>query len=182
MNLSLGATTPVEHRADNYSWSITYYYGFLLFAIPPGKSYTSFEKLFFPFGENVWFVICGLFLSAVIIIFILKMSVRKNRDFVIGKFNNMPFFNMVDICLGGTVPMHSLPTRNFARTLVMIWLLSTLVLRNAYQGILFDNLRSHQRKMPYFHLNELYNSNLTLYLPQAFYQMFADNQPKYRYK
>lgn len=99
---------------------------------------------------------------------------RKKRDFLVGPANNMPFFNMVNICLGGTITIHDIPLRNFARSMLMIWLLATLVLRNAYQGKLFDNLRSHQRMAPFYHLNELYESNLKLYLYESFYQNVAN--------
>lgn len=81
---------------------------------------------------------------------------------------------MINICLGGSVSLSNIPARNFARTMLMIWLISTLVLRNAYQGKLFDNLRSNQQMAPYFELDELYGSNLKLYLYESFYQNIAD--------
>lgn len=52
------------------------------------------------------------------------------------------------------------------------------VLRNAYQGSLFDNLRGDQRMAPYFQLQTLYASNLHLHLLESFYQNIVDIFPR----
>lgn len=154
--------------------SFAYFYGSLLYAIPTGKAYSSFEKLFFPFKYIIWTCIASMFVIASLVLIILKSAQRSKRDFFIGSSNNMPFFNMVNICLGGTISFHNMPKRNFARTILMIWLISTLVLRNAYQGKLYDNLRKSQRQAPFFQLGELYASNLKLYLYESFFQNIAN--------
>lgn len=157
--------------------SFAYFYGSLVYGIPAGRPYSSFEKLFFPFRIWIWILISMLFLVAAALLIVLKLMPQKNRNFLLGNVTKMPFFNMVNICLGGTVSFKDIPGRIFARTLLMIWLLATLVLRNAYQGKLFDNLRSNQRKLPYFYLNELYASDLDLYLYESFYQNIYDAIP-----
>ncbi|XP_055325489.1 uncharacterized protein LOC129579433 [Sitodiplosis mosellana] len=161
-NFTVGATVVAESRARIYSMTFAHFYGSLIFAIPPGRPYTSFEKLSFPFKMRVWACICVLFLIAAIVIVILKLSSKEKRDFFFGKSNNMPIFNMVSHCFGGTTTFIAMPVRNFARTLLMIWLLTTLVLRNAYQGKLYDNLRGNQRMAPYFYIDDLFQSNLKL--------------------
>lgn len=170
----MGAIILAASRAERFSMSFAHFYGLLLFAIPPGRPYTSFEKLFFPFKIGVWSCICILFLIAATVIMILKLIPKKKRDFLMGKSNDMPFFNMMNICLGGTINFRDISGRNFARTFLLIWLMFTLIMRNAYQGKLFDNLRSSQRKAPLFKLDELYKSNLKLYLYESFYQNMAD--------
>lgn len=120
---------------------------------------------------------CVLFVLAVIIMFVLKLIPTQNRDFIVGKSNNTPFFNMIYIYLGGAITLDRVPVRNFARTIFLIWLLFSLVIRNAYQGKLFDNLRSKQRMAPLFRLNDLFQSDLRLYLMESFYQNVADILP-----
>lgn len=154
----------------------------MLYAIPPGKSYTALEKLFFPFHIRVWICSCVTIVIAMVVIIMLKLTPRTYRYFVIGKSNDMPFFNMLNVCLGGTISAHNSPSRNFARSVLLIWLLSTLILRNAYQGKLFHNLRSNQHNLPYFRLDELYESDMKLYLPDAYYQIVADIIPKYKHR
>lgn len=131
--------------AQNFSISNAYIYPSLLYAIPPGRKFTALEKLYFPFALTVWLYISALFVIAAVLCVILKLIEKKKRDFFVGKSNSMPFFNMVVVSLGGTISINHLPMRSFARTMLLIWLISTLILRNAYQGKLFDYLRGDQR-------------------------------------
>lgn len=173
----MGATIVATNRAELYSMSFAHFYGSLLYAIPSGIPYTSLEKLFFPFNTSVWMYIGVLFVVAIAIMLIFKMLPENSRDFVFGKSNDTPFFNMMNIFLGGSVTLNKMPVRNFARTIFLIWLLFSLVVRNAYQGKLFDNLRSNQRKAPLFLLKDLYESNLRIYLYESFYQNLVDFLP-----
>lgn len=176
-NFTFGATVIAASRAEKYSMAFAHYYGSLLFAIPNGRPYTSFEKLFFPFKMSVWICICILFAIASIVIAALKLASRSKRDFFMGKSNDMPFFNMISICFGGAIPFNEIPIRNFARTILIIWLFFTLILRNAFQGKLYDNLRSSQRMAPLLNLNELYESSYTLYLYESFFQNIVETLP-----
>lgn len=72
----------------------------MLFAIPPGKRYSSLEKLFFPFNITVWMYILGTFLAMAVIIVTLKLISKSKRDFVIGRNNDAPFLNLFATCLG----------------------------------------------------------------------------------
>lgn len=126
-NLTLGSIIVAATRAEKYEMTQAYFYGSLLYAIPYGKPYGSFEKLFFPFRYRIWILLCALYSIAAIILLILKLTAQKNRDFLVGASNNMPFFNMVNICFGGAVSFNEMPLRTFARTMLMMWLLSTLV-------------------------------------------------------
>lgn len=178
VNLTMGAIIISESRFIEYSASFPSFYGSLGFAIPPGKPYSSFEKLFLPFQITIWSCICTLFVIASITITALKFAPKNNRNFLIGKSNDMPFFTMVNIFLGGAINSYRIPVRNFARTLLTIWLLSSLILRNAYQGMLFDSLRGDQRKAPLYYLDDIYKSDVDLYIYESFYQNILDMLPE----
>lgn len=181
-NLSIGALTILPITAEKFSISTAYIYPSLLYAIPPGRQYTSLEKLYFPFAITVWLCISLLFLCSAIVCILLKLTEKNTRDFFVGKLNNMPLFNMVNICLGGTITVHHIPTRNFARTLFIIWIISTLILRNAYQGKLFGYLSGDQRMAPLFNLDDLYKSDLELHVFDSFYQNILDNFPELEHR
>lgn len=126
-NVTLGAIIMAATRAEKYEMTQAYFYGSLLYAIPNGKPYGSFEKLFFPFRYKIWILLATVFAIAAMILLLLKLTAQKKRDFLVGASNNMPFFNMVNICLGGTMTFIEMPLRTFARAMLMMWLLSSLV-------------------------------------------------------
>ncbi len=111
----------------------------LLWVIPPGRHYTSFEKLFQPFDLFVWICFLLIFLAAIIAVFILKGRPKIVRNFILGRDVRTPILNLIGLSLGVTA--FKVPGRNFARTLLMIYILYMLVLRTAYQGALFKSLQ-----------------------------------------
>lgn len=131
--------------------------------IPPGKPYTSFEKLFFPYRKDVWIWICTFFLAMAIWILVLKCISKEKCYFVIGLKNDAPILNLFAIILGGSMTTSQLPRRNFARTILGIILLTTLVLRNAYLGNLFNFLRTQKRMEPLYYQRNIYDSDVTIY-------------------
>lgn len=133
-NLTVGAIILTTNRAKIYSRSYTHFYGSLLYAIPNGRPYSSLEKLVFPFRYKIWSLIGLVFLIAVVVMFILKLMPKNKREFVVGK-STSPIFNMISIFLGGAINLYKVPVRNFARTIFLMWLFFSLVVRNAYQVI-----------------------------------------------
>lgn len=135
-----------------------------MFVIPRGKPYSSLEKLFFPFKMTVWICVCSCLLIVVIAIVILKLTPKEKRDFVIGRNNDAPFFSLITIFLGGSTTNYQLPRRNFARTILGILLLSTLILRNAYLGNLFNFLRLQKRMEPLYYKQKIFDSDVTIFM------------------
>lgn len=139
----------------------------MLYVIPPGRPYTSFEKLFFPFKMDVWIGVCSLFLFIVILTVALKSISKKKYDFVLGCNNDAPFLNIFSVVLGGSITTHQLPNRNFARSMLVILLVATLILRNAYLGCVFDFLLTQKRMEPLFYIKDIYASDVPIYSPKG---------------
>lgn len=169
-------------RAKKFSYSIPYFYDSLIFAIPPAKAYSSLEKLFFPFKTTVWWCICASFVVVSIIILILKSISKSKRDFVFGRNNDAPFFNLISTCLGGVITEYQLPRRNFARTIVGIVLLTTLILRNAYLGNLFNFLRMQKRMEPLYYIQDIFESDVTLFVPEVLCEKYQVEFPSIRHR
>ena len=74
---------------------------------------------------------------------------------------------MVEVFLGGTLKEQTLPTKNFARTLLMIFILYSLIIRTVYQGSLVRNLQSENRKPSVTNIDEMIEKGYTLYLKAA---------------
>lgn len=166
---------------EEFSVSAPFVYTSIVYVIPPGEPYSHLEKLFSPFDMYIWTCICILLMVASFIIVFLKLVPKNVRAFVVGRTNSMPYFNLIGVFLGGSLTLYQCPTRNFARAILLIWLLSTLILRNSYSGKLFDHLCSNQRKPPFYKLTELYQSHLKLFVYPSAYNTTSEIVSKNRY-
>lgn len=158
-----------------FAISFPYYYATLLFAVPPGKPYTSLEKIFFPFEYLVWTSICGVFIAAVALICQLKFTQATRRQFVLGAKNDSPLINMISIFLGGSVD--HVPGRNFARTILLIWMSMSLILRSAYQGRLYHFIRTDQRSSTMNDLAAIVESDYKIYTTPKFHNFVIKKLP-----
>lgn len=86
---------------------------------------------------------------------------------MIGRNNDAPFLNLIYIGLGGAMTEYQLPRRNFARSILGILLLTTLILRNAYLGHLFNFMTTQKRMQPLYYIHDIIESNVTIFIPAA---------------
>lgn len=179
MNASIGAILLNLDRFEKYSLTYPYFYGSLVFAIPYGKPYTPLEILFLPFKYRIWICLFVILLATLIVVGLIKTKwFIAYRSFIVGPYNNLPFLNMLAICLGNY--MSHTPRLNFARTLVTIWLLMSLILKAAYQSKSFYFMQTIPRASPLYSLDSVYDSKLDLYLWPSLFQSFYDSFPMKR--
>lgn len=116
------------------------------FIIPSGQELSSFEKLAYPFEFSVWAMVLICFLIGFIVIFTVNCRQKVVQHFVLGPVAN-PYYNMLVALLGGA--QNVLPKTNFARFLLMMFLMYSLVMRTLYQGAFYELLRSnkHHKKL-----------------------------------
>lgn len=108
--------------------------------IPPGKEYTTFEHLMYPFSLTSWIMILTAYCIGAFVIFIVKFCSQTVQNFVFGTGVKNPCMNLYIAYFGGAQKV--LPKRNFARFLLALYLLYTLVIRTLYQGSYYQFLRS----------------------------------------
>lgn len=174
----MGAIGHTEKRLEDFTASFPYGYVNLLFAIPKGIPYSSFEKLFFPFNIVIWWLICACFIFGFGLFIYLRLIKTKIRDLIVGTNNSTPFLNMINIFLGG--PLNILPKSITALKLFIIWLLTSLILRTAYQGHLFGMLQSDKTSPRINTLVKLNQSNFLIYTTAAFYNTIQRSMPEFR--
>lgn len=134
----------------------------LVLVVPPGEEYGEIEKFTRPFNIKVWLSIFLLFSIAGVITMIIKNSSSKVYNFVVGRGVKTPFHNVVAVTFGA--PQHKLPGRNFARFILMSFILYCLILRSAYQGGVYNFMKSNERKPPIASLNEMMDKNVKFYM------------------
>lgn len=68
---------------------------------------------------------------------------------------------MINILLGGA--MHKLPGRNFARFILALFTLYAIIIRNSYQGALFNFMRMDEHPQEVESLNDMLINNFEFY-------------------
>jgi len=129
------------------------------FAVPLGEPYSDLEKMFMMFDWEVWVAIGSTLLMALVVIQIIKFMSKKVQNFVFGRNIKTPTMNMIEIFLCGA--QVRVPGRNFARFLLMLFIIWCLIIRTCYQSKLFEFLQADLRRPGIKTLEELYESNLT---------------------
>ena len=130
-------------RLNFFDNSYPYKSDSIIFILPPGRDFTSLEKLIFPFSVTLWIVIWLCLIFGFVLIFLIRFQSKSLQSFVFGTKVIDPYLNMIAGIFGGSQPV--LPRRNFARFLLTLFLLSSLVIRTLYQASYFKFLRTNQR-------------------------------------
>lgn len=161
-DLTLGMYTITYLRKQYMTSSDLYYSVPFILIVPPGSPFTSFEKLFRPFQGLVWILLALVFTIAFIVIVLVKFQTHSLREFIFGSRNRSPFLNVLIAFVGGSQTI--LPQRNFARTLLMIYLIFCLVKRTLYQGALFQFLQRDDRHSEIQSIDELVGKEFDVYM------------------
>ncbi|KAM7343108.1 uncharacterized protein ACRADG_010255 [Cochliomyia hominivorax] len=143
-HIAIGGFSTIQNNSDKYSISFVYHSTPYVFVVRSGLSFGPIKQLLNPFSTKLWASLLIFFLLSFIFAKTVQMK-PKLSDFILGPKNRKPIGSMLAIFFGVSIPSEIVPTRNFARFLLMGWLLLSFVLRNAYQGKMFDSLRFSKR-------------------------------------
>jgi hypothetical protein len=166
LNLKLDRTLIMD-------FSFGYYLETLIFVIPKGEPFSAFSKLLRPFDNFIWISLLLIILICIVIIALLSLQPRKIRSFVYGEKVDNPFLNVLIAMYGGS--QTKLPTYNFARSLLIMFLLFCLVLRSLYQGALFQFLQANDNQPEVGSIAEMAENNFKFYLIPSYDDMTKNN-------
>lgn len=105
---------------------------FETFATTPAESYTSYEKMSFPFDDPTWQCLGATMILALTAIFIIDRTPEWVQDIFYGKRIRNASINLIGLFFG--IGQIRLPENNFSRILLMNFSLFFFVLNSAYQG------------------------------------------------
>lgn len=115
----------------------------MAFFIPPGEPRAQIEKMFLMFDWEVWVAIALTFaISLVTIQVINRMSIRA-QNLVFGSNIRAPTLNLFEIFLCGG--QYRVPIGSFARFLLMLFLVWSIIIRTCYQSMLYQYLQADMR-------------------------------------
>lgn len=140
----------------------------IVLVIPPGRLYSPLEKLLQPFDLIIWILLLTTFFIGLIVILIVNYKMSGFKSFIFGHSVKTPIMNMVSIIFGN--PQMKMPNRNFARYILMLFLLFCLIYRNVYQGALYIFLQSEGRHAEIQTIDEMIAKNFNYY----FYDSYSD--------
>lgn len=144
INSTIGYYTLSQMKFQLLSASNAYYTSSLAWMVPPGSELTSLNIIIKPFDLGLWILVIAVFLISMLVVVFIKKSPLTKRNFIIGKNVSSPSLNILNICLGG--PLVRIPTRNFARTLLCIFMLCCITIRCSYQGALFKFMKMNPKE------------------------------------
>lgn len=153
--------------------SIPYTSDPIVLVIPPGRLYTPLEKLLQPFDLIIWISLLTTFLIGLNVILIINYKMTKFKSFIFGVDIKTPVLNMVSIIFG--ISQWKLPGGNFARYILMLFLLFCLVYRSVYQGAIYIFLQSDGRHPEIKTIDEMISNNFDFYLYES-YSDFIHNE------
>lgn len=149
-------------RNKYFDSSYPFYVTPMVFVIPPGRPFTPIEKLFQPFNQFVWLALVIVNLIALAVIVTINSKYRQYRSFVYGEKVKNPTINLL-IAILGSQQSH-LPKRNFARFILMMFLMLCLVMRSIYQGSIFQFLQSDGKHKEVQSIDEMIAKDFTFFM------------------
>lgn len=150
-----------KHRLKFFDATIPYITEKYIMIVPPGKELTAFEKLVYPFSFPLWIMIGSCLLVGIIVIAVIKREPMNIQNFVFGTGIRSPYLNLFIAFIGGA--QHLLPKRNFARFLLMLFLMFSLIIRTLYQGSFYQLLKSNKAHKEVQSIQEIIQKNFSLY-------------------
>ena len=150
------------NRMKSFGASFSYSSDQIVFVIPLGKKFTALQTLIYPFKRTFWGLILLFYFIGVLVIFFVKRKSKTVQNFIFGSGVRNPFMNMFTAFLGGN--QKKLPKRNFARYLLMMFLIYSLVIRTLYQGSFFKLLTSNKRNKEVQTINEMIEKDFKFYV------------------
>ena len=132
------------------------------FLISPGEPYTDLERMFMMFDDGLWIAIGVTLIGAASITLGLNFVSRRVKTFIAGRGIHSPTMNLISIFLNGA--QARVPGESFARFLVILFIIWSMIIRTCHQSMLFKILQADLRKPTVKTLDEFFESNLTLFL------------------
>jgi hypothetical protein len=132
--------------------------------VPAGDPLTDIEKMFAMFDAGTWIAIGFTFAVALVLIQVISSMSMVVQNFVFGPDNRWPTLNLVSVFLTGG--RFRLPDRNFARFLLMMFMIWCLIIRTCYQSKLFENLNNDMRHPAVKTFAEFNERNFTILISE----------------
>lgn len=159
-----------RNRATYFDATTQYISDDIIFVIPVRAELSSVEKLIYPLDRETWILLIICFAIGFFVILIVSFQSDAVQDFVFGENERHPFLNMVNTFLGGN--QTRMPTRNFARFILLIFLAFSMIIRTAYQGAMYQFMNSDKKHKEPQSVEELIELNYNFHVLAVSMELF----------
>lgn len=163
-----------EHRSKFFDYTNPFTTDPVILLVPPGRDFNAFEKIVLPFSFSLWLLIFLCFLVGFSIILTIKLRFTTAQSFFFGEGVKNPYLNMFNGLLGGTQKI--VPKRNFARFILMMFLIYALVIRSLYQGSFYMLIKSNMRHDVVQTINEMIEKDFKFYTYVGNFDVFSGTE------
>lgn len=165
--MTIGSYALSIERIAVLSYSKSYMQNSFVFAYIRNIVFST--PLMAPFQNCMWISIASLlFISIIIILMSKKLSTRQRHFIIGGRLNRTPILNMINVLFGNVVANRQMTRARyfgiFARTLMILWIMFWLIVRNSYQGALYGFLQTQRKNFPYDTVDKVRHSNVKIYI------------------
>lgn len=141
--------------------SYPFFFDHVKLTVPTGEPYSDLEKMFLFFDFETWVAIIVTILIGLVTIQVVNLCSTTVKKFVFGRDIQTPTLNLVSVFLnGGQIKT---PGRNFARFLLWLFIVWSLIIRTCYQSELFIHMQADTRKPEIRSVEEMIMLRFTLY-------------------
>jgi hypothetical protein len=129
--------------------------------VTPAEKYTQYEKFFLPFDLHTWILVSITFLVTFVSIIIINRFSKSVRSLFYGQNVDTPIWNVISIFFG--ISQTKLPTKNFSRFILVLFIYFCLIFRTCFQSKFFEFMTSEPRKSPPKTIEDLIERNYVIY-------------------
>ena len=162
VNMTLGYFASTPNRMAHMTATSVYHTSSLIWIVPPGRAYTSLEKLAKPFQMIVWVCTLVVLVGSLIGAWIIKNRSIRIQNFILGDGVRDPCLNIFSVSLGG--PVTKIPFGNFARTILAIFMIYCFIMQNSYKSALFKFMQMTIREPDISTTDELVQKGFKFYM------------------
>ncbi|XP_037932777.1 uncharacterized protein LOC119667546 [Teleopsis dalmanni] len=162
-DMSLGSFRYTLERCEELTGALPYYQSWTVYAVLLMQPYSSLEILGFAFDTKTWLCLFISLCFTLILTYILHRYIKKSwlARIILGiPQPQTPLTNLVSVFLG--VPITPMPSSTYTRFVIIHWFIYGLLIRTAYQSLLFQLLQTDMYQEPPKTLSDLISRHYTL--------------------
>jgi len=165
-DISIGDWWILTNRLKYFGATSGYMDSQFILVTPPGRDLKSLEKLIFPFRMTLWIAITICLLFGYFVIFVIRFQSQIIQNFLFGTGVKNVYLNVLIGLVGGSQTV--LPAGHFARYILTMFFIYTLVIRTIYQGAYFNLIKSNRRIEEVQTIDEMITKDFRFYLTFAY--------------